>query len=354
MTQAAAGQRQLDVVVVGGCGHVGLPLAIAFADRGLEVGIYDINDDGGEARRERRAARSRSPVRARSSTGRSTPDGSRPAPIPPSSPMPTRSSSWSARRSTSTSTRTRTRSRAPSERRSSSSRDGQLLVLRSTVYPGVTRGVERLFAEHGLAVDVAFCPSASPRARRWRSCSRSRRSSPAAPSEVRDRAAALFRTLTDTIVELDPEEAELAKLFTNTWRYIKFAAANQFYVMANDHGLDFDRIRSALTHDYPRAADMPGAGLRGRPVPAQGHDAAGRVHRQLVRARPRRDARQRGPPALPGHAPGEEVRPGRADGRHPGHGVQGRERRHPLEPVLQAQADPRVPGQRASSAPIPT
>ena len=82
---------------------------------------------------------------------------------------------------------------------------------------------------------------------------------------MRDRAATLFRTLTDTIVELDPEEAELAKLFTNTWRYIKFAAANQFYVMANDHGLDFDRIRSALAHDYPRAADMPGAGFAAGP-----------------------------------------------------------------------------------------
>ena len=33
----------LDVVVVGGCGHVGLPLAIALASRGRRVGIYDIN-----------------------------------------------------------------------------------------------------------------------------------------------------------------------------------------------------------------------------------------------------------------------------------------------------------------------
>ena len=34
----------LDVVVVGGCGHVGLPLGIAFADRGLRTVVYDIND----------------------------------------------------------------------------------------------------------------------------------------------------------------------------------------------------------------------------------------------------------------------------------------------------------------------
>ena len=128
---------------------------------------------------------------------------------------------------------------------------------------------------------------------------------------VRERAAALFRHLTDSIVELEPEEAELAKLFTNTWRYIKFAAANQFYVMANDHGLDFDVIRKALAYDYPRAADMPGAGFAAGPVPVQGHDAAGGVHRQLVRPRPLGDAGQRGPAALPRLPPGEEVRPGR-------------------------------------------
>jgi len=36
---------EYDVCVVGGCGHVGLPLAITFARCGLKVSIYDINDD---------------------------------------------------------------------------------------------------------------------------------------------------------------------------------------------------------------------------------------------------------------------------------------------------------------------
>jgi len=35
--------------------------------------------------------------------------------------------------------------------------------------------------------------------------------------------------------------------------------------MANDHGLDFDVIRTALALDYPRAADMPGAGFAAGP-----------------------------------------------------------------------------------------
>ena len=33
-----------DVVVIGGCGHVGLPLALAFADQGARVGIYDVSE----------------------------------------------------------------------------------------------------------------------------------------------------------------------------------------------------------------------------------------------------------------------------------------------------------------------
>ena len=38
------GQFDRHVVVIGGCGHVGLPLAIAFADRGARVGIYDVSE----------------------------------------------------------------------------------------------------------------------------------------------------------------------------------------------------------------------------------------------------------------------------------------------------------------------
>jgi UDP-N-acetyl-D-mannosaminuronic acid dehydrogenase len=62
-----------------------------------------------------------------------------------------------------------------------------------------------------------------------------------------------------------PEEAELAKLFTNSWRYIKFAIANSFYMVANDFGLDFERIRNAIVLDYPRAADLPAAGFAAGP-----------------------------------------------------------------------------------------
>src|SRR5215470_6607536 len=74
------------------------------------------------------------------------------------------------------------------------------------------------------------------------------------------RASALFRRLTPKLVPMTPEEAGRAKLFTNFWRYVKFATANQLYIMANDQGLDFEWIRQGLILDYPRAADMPRGG----------------------------------------------------------------------------------------------
>ena len=131
-------------------------------------------------------------------------------------------------------------------------------------------------------------------------------------------------------------EAELCKLLTNAWRYIQFATANQFYMIATDHGLDFDRILHGCRHNYPRMAGHARAGLRRRAVPVQGHHAAGRVQPQQLRARPRGDADQRGPAdylvELAKRA--STARPD--DRRHPRDGVQGRERRPARVAELQA------------------
>jgi UDP-N-acetyl-D-mannosaminuronic acid dehydrogenase len=144
-------------------------------------------------------------------------------------------------------------------------RDDQLLILRSTVYPGVTGLVEQTLADLGLAMDVAFCPERIAEGRAMTELFSLPQIVGARTERVTERAAAFFGRLTDRIVPLSPEEAELAKLFTNTWRYVKFAATNQFYMIANSQGLDYERIRTALVQDYPRAADLPRAGFAAGP-----------------------------------------------------------------------------------------
>ena len=67
------------------------------------------------------------------------------------------------------------------------------------------------------------------------------------------------------VIPLSPLEAELAKLFTNAYRYIHFAVANQFDALARHFGVEGRRVREAMTTDYPRLAGFPRPGLVGGP-----------------------------------------------------------------------------------------
>ncbi|WP_375493709.1 nucleotide sugar dehydrogenase [uncultured Jatrophihabitans sp.] len=255
---------RFDVVIIGGCGHVGLPLGIALADQGRKVALYDINEatvktvndgelpfreDGADA--PLRAARAADTLVATTQPEViseaecvvvvvGTPVDEFLSPNPQAIPRAINQVGEYLR-------------------------DGQLLVLRSTVYPGVTTLVERAVAALGHDIDIAFCPERIAEGKAMTELRSLPQLVAARTPRAQERAATLFRTLTDSIVPLAPEEAELAKLFTNTWRYIKFATANQFYMLANDAGLDFTRIRDALMLDYPRAADLPMSGFAAGP-----------------------------------------------------------------------------------------
>ncbi len=253
-----------DVTVIGGCGHVGLPLAIALASQGSSVLVYDVSptavdqvnrgelpfDEPGADDLLKAAV---ADGRLRASTDPVVVAGAEHVVVVIGTPVDEHLN--------------------PDPQAIPRAldacvphlRDGQLLVLRSTVFPGVTRLVEALMAEHGLAVDVSFCPERIAEGKAMTELFSLPQIVSGREPRVRQRAAALFRRLTDQIVEMDPEEAELAKLFTNTWRYIKFAAVNQFYMIADSRGLDFERIRLGLSQDYPRAQDMPSAGFAAGP-----------------------------------------------------------------------------------------
>ena len=83
--------------------------------------------------------------------------------------------------------------------------------------------------------------------------------------EAEDRAADLFALIAPSIVRLTPMEAEFAKLFSNAFRYIEFATANQFYIMASTAGVDYYRVIEGLKEGYPRAKGLPRAGLAAGP-----------------------------------------------------------------------------------------
>jgi UDP-N-acetyl-D-mannosaminuronic acid dehydrogenase len=144
-------------------------------------------------------------------------------------------------------------------------RAGQVLVLRSTVYPGMSARVQRFFEAKGLDVAVAFCPERIAQGRAIVELAKLPQIVSAFSDDGLAGAKALFEPFAQNVVVLEPLEAELAKLFSNAYRYIQFAVANQFYTIAASHGADFHKIRDAMIHDYPRLAGMAGPGLAAGP-----------------------------------------------------------------------------------------
>jgi len=257
-------QVERDVVVIGGCGHVGLPLALAFADRGAKVGIYDVSEAAvgmvnsgrmpfAEPGADEVLRRVLSAGRMEASYDSAIVGTAEHVVVVIGTPVDEHLNPNQMAINTALGACARYL------------RDGQLLILRSTVFPGVTALVEKMVAGLGLQIEVAFCPERIAEGKAMTELFELPQIVSSRTVAGTKRASALFERLTGKIVVMSPEEAELAKLFTNVWRYIKFATANQLYMMANDQGLDFDRIRRGLAEDYPRAADMPAAGFAAGP-----------------------------------------------------------------------------------------
>lgn len=144
-------------------------------------------------------------------------------------------------------------------------RDGQLLVLRSTLYPGSTQWLHTRLREAGLHLRIAFCPERIVQGHAVEELQTLTQIIGGVDAASTDAAVALFRRIAPDVALLPPMEAELAKLFTNAYRYIHFAAANQFYMIADAAGADYARILAALKHNYDRAAHIPGAGFAAGP-----------------------------------------------------------------------------------------
>jgi UDP-N-acetyl-D-mannosaminuronic acid dehydrogenase len=262
--ESGESDRRLDVAVLGGGGHVGLPLSLALAEAGLQVGIYDIAQPTLDA-----IAAGRMPFLENGAdelldrvlgTGRLELGGE--------PEMLGRADAVVMVIGTPVDEflgpSTRVFERAV-DQIAPHIRDGALVVLRSTVYPGTTAYVAGELERRGCRVDVAFCPERIAEGHALEELHSLPQIIGADTPAAGDRAEALFRHLTDKTVRTSTKEAELAKLFTNTWRYMKFAIANQFLAIADQAGVDYTNVLRAVREDYPRAKDLPGPGFAAGP-----------------------------------------------------------------------------------------
>ncbi len=143
--------------------------------------------------------------------------------------------------------------------------DGQLIVLRSTLYPGTTDWIDDHLKRQGRKLKLAFCPERIVQGHGIAELGSMPQIISGTTPEAEEEAAALFQPIVPELVRLTPMEAEFAKLYNNAYRYIEFAVTNQFYLIAKSAGLDYDRILQGMKHNYPRAKNIPTPGFAAGP-----------------------------------------------------------------------------------------
>lgn len=254
----------LDVVVVGGAGHVGAPLAIVLASKGIRTGAYDLHKQNLEllARGELPflEAGGESLLKQVNKAGDLI-FSSDPAVV---TGVPIIIVTIGTPIDEYHNPRLELISRCLDQLMPHLS-DGQVLILRSTVYPGVTEYVDRYLRSHGRRLDIAFCPERVVQGRAIEELQTLPQIVSGLTPIASAAAARLFGHIASKLVVTGVREAEFAKLVTNAYRYIQFAAANQFYMMTTAAGIDHDEVIRAVKEDYPRMRDLPGPGFAAGP-----------------------------------------------------------------------------------------
>jgi UDP-N-acetyl-D-mannosaminuronic acid dehydrogenase len=253
-----------DICVIGGAGHVGAPLSLVLASKGFRTLIYDVNpgaleliqtgrlpfiEDGGEEM-----------LREVLPTGRlgfsSDPARIRNVPyliLTIGTPIdefhnPVRSVVTDC-----------VRALFPYL-------DGtRLLILRSTVSPGTTEELDRFLKQNGRHIALAFCPERVVQGKAIKEIQTMAQIVSGTSPEAEEMAADIFQKIASKIVRLKPMEAEFTKLICNTYRYIQFAATNQFYMLVESAGCDYSAVVRGIKDEYPRMRDFPGAGFAAGP-----------------------------------------------------------------------------------------
>jgi UDP-N-acetyl-D-mannosaminuronic acid dehydrogenase len=252
-----------DICVIGGAGHVGLPLSIAFANEGKKVLIYDINQAGLKTVNEGKmpfmengAEEILSRVIHKTLFTTDQPDDiseSRFVVVIIGTPVDEHLNP------------TFHDMKKFFNQIIPYLRDDQIIILRSTVYPGITAKIRDTLQKAHPGIEVCFCPERILEGKAMEELYNLPQIISGFTDKSVQEVSDLFRLFCKDILILSPMDAELAKLFTNSWRYIQFAIANQLYMVAEEYGGDFYKIFHAMTYNYPRTKTFPKPGFAAGP-----------------------------------------------------------------------------------------
>lgn len=136
----------------------------------------------------------------------------------------------------------------------------QTIIIRSSVYPQTCKKVVDI-----LHKNISYCPERIVQGKAIEEMHKLPQLisgfSKKAISDSRD----IFKLISKEVVLCEVMEAELIKLFSNSWRYVSFAISNQFYMICSQFGIDYNTLRKKMILGYERNKNIPSAGFTAGP-----------------------------------------------------------------------------------------
>jgi UDP-N-acetyl-D-mannosaminuronic acid dehydrogenase len=138
-----------------------------------------------------------------------------------------------------------------------------VVIIRSSIYPGICNKVYNIIKIH--CKNLSYCPERIAQGKSLKELPKLSQIISGKNSIAKLESAKIFKKVCKKIIFTEIIEAELIKLFSNAYRYINFSIANQFYMMCKKHNLDFFKIRNIMRDNYDRNLNIPSAGFAAGP-----------------------------------------------------------------------------------------
>jgi len=250
-----------DVCIVGGLGHIGLPLGIVFASKGLNVCLQDINEEHAKIVSEGNLPFVE--YEAQPLLEKALEDKKLSISLDPTSISEAKNIIIAI--GTPVDEYMNSKTRQFLEFISSLKKhlnEDQLVIIRSSVAPNTCEQIRRTLGDN---IKLSYCPERIVQGYAITELKKLPQLVAGFSKEAVEEASELFRNISSSIIETSMQEAELAKLFANSWRYIQFAIANQFFMICEDQNVDYNKVRSVMVEGYERASQLPSAGFAAGP-----------------------------------------------------------------------------------------
>ena len=139
----------------------------------------------------------------------------------------------------------------------------QIIIIRSSIFPGVFNKVSKILDKKNK--NIVHCPERIVQGNSLEELPKLPQILAGKNNFSINEVKKLFGKITKTIITTTVLEAELIKLFSNANRYINFSIANQLFMICEEHNLNYSKIRKIMREGYERNINLPSAGFTAGP-----------------------------------------------------------------------------------------